>query len=1037
MTEPTSKPSQQWDELNLPVLTELAEDQAEDPVPDLSLEAVLEPEPGVEADPAAHLAPPAAQATAPVEELELELPPDLELELGDELAAAQREGPLGPPDFSFEDLPSLDLEVGGPAHAAEAASTPPPVVSAEPVPMPEREPEPSIEAMAPEEFVFDMMTDQPASPPPADSLPGALETAPPAAAAIDLPEPVPQALESEAWDGATGLAEPSGEVDADDYLADILPPPVEAPVEEGPEMPIWDALHKDEGWDVAPPPAGAEPPLMQADDIAPQALESAPSGWEEPHGQDLPIAEWGSDVPLATAPPAAELAAEEPEELSLDAVLTEAAELPELAEVVEDTAEEAWAVEIESIEAQPAESDSIQAQPVEEAETLGVEANETESMAAVPTATELAETELVDAAMMEAAMPDITDFEVVDIEAVEPMASAASEPEHAASAPEVPEAPQATEVSVAESAASPFVFELTDELVAPEPEAAVPEIPELAEYELPEEGEPVAALETEMAAVLDMDQAPALDLDMADQEEPVIAGLEKEAVVAAEPMAEAMESPAVVDSSFPEAEQEPADITAVAAEAIEAPEQAVEAAVPELMAEPVPEPEPADFDLTELMPDEWAVETPPQLDSSADLSEVVGGDAPIPSEIEQTAQADTLPEQPAGPISTPSFEPAAELAASDVFEVLPEEEPAHATPVLDMPFEVMADEPAASVEPPVAYAEVPAAHVEGNVADDELPAEAWFEEELLDAPPVAQPALEQANEPVSLEPEPEPEDGWNLEEPVIDVSELPALEADSFEPLAPPAAPAFQPVQSIDLDSLPRGVLQGGIPEVEPETEQAAADPLAALQARLEQIRHQLDSNYQEEPAVFRTPPQREWASVLAEEPVPVQEPTSAPELAVTEPQPEPMAAMPLEEPAQPGEVVPAAQAVPSEPEPEHEHEQFPAESFPDLGSAALPPAVRPEQNAAVVGEAQLIESLYEKILPRMKVELGLWLQDALELQSKQLLSGVMQQLKEDYEPMFGETLRESLRQVIGEVGRLELSSTPLSLQHEQERKGE
>lgn len=75
-------------------------------------------------------------------------------------------------------------------------------------------------------------------------------------------------------------------------------------------------------------------------------------------------------------------------------------------------------------------------------------------------------------------------------------------------------------------------------------------------------------------------------------------------------------------------------------------------------------------------------------------------------------------------------------------------------------------------------------------------------------------------------------------------------------------------------------------------------------------------------------------------------------------------------------------------------------------------------RSCTVVDEQALIDSLTQKILPRMKVELSLWLQDALEMQARQMLSGVMHQLREDYEMLFNETLRESLRQAITEIGR-------------------
>ncbi|MEN2425308.1 hypothetical protein AA0N74_04550 [Chromobacterium vaccinii] len=70
---------------------------------------------------------------------------------------------------------------------------------------------------------------------------------------------------------------------------------------------------------------------------------------------------------------------------------------------------------------------------------------------------------------------------------------------------------------------------------------------------------------------------------------------------------------------------------------------------------------------------------------------------------------------------------------------------------------------------------------------------------------------------------------------------------------------------------------------------------------------------------------------------------------------------------------------------------------------------------ATVLDEQALFSSLYERMLPRMKVELSLWLQDAIEVQAKQMLSGMMHQLKEDYEMLFGDALKESLRQALSD----------------------
>ncbi|MFK7090006.1 hypothetical protein AAFM71_14460 [Chromobacterium violaceum] len=86
------------------------------------------------------------------------------------------------------------------------------------------------------------------------------------------------------------------------------------------------------------------------------------------------------------------------------------------------------------------------------------------------------------------------------------------------------------------------------------------------------------------------------------------------------------------------------------------------------------------------------------------------------------------------------------------------------------------------------------------------------------------------------------------------------------------------------------------------------------------------------------------------------------------------------------------------------------------MTSAAAAGASR--QSPQGLDEQALFDSLYEQMLPRMKVELSLWLQDAIEVQAKQMLSGMMHQLKEDYEMLFGDALKESLRQALSDAGR-------------------
>ncbi|MGM8061234.1 hypothetical protein [Vogesella indigofera] len=89
------------------------------------------------------------------------------------------------------------------------------------------------------------------------------------------------------------------------------------------------------------------------------------------------------------------------------------------------------------------------------------------------------------------------------------------------------------------------------------------------------------------------------------------------------------------------------------------------------------------------------------------------------------------------------------------------------------------------------------------------------------------------------------------------------------------------------------------------------------------------------------------------------------------------------------------------------------------MKEVSQPPAVAPEaaaEEAPPLDSEALINALYARVLPRMKVELTLWMQDALEMQARQLMSGVMQHLKEDFDMMLAEALRESLREAIREA---------------------
>jgi hypothetical protein len=252
------------------------------------------------------------------------------------------------------------------------------------------------------------------------------------------------------------------------------------------------------------------------------------------------------------------------------------------------------------------------------------------------------------------------------------------------------------------------------------------------------------------------------------------------------------------------------------------------------------------------------------------------------------------------------------------------------------------------------------------------------EAESADTVAAAEPLVPELTEPAATETDVPPAAAFETaaaeqEEPEFEAVELSFASAVEPEPAA--RAPHTPPPQSIDIDSLQRGVLNSPLT--------AQHDPMSALQERLAEIHANLDSVRQE--SSLRRDPAAEVAHSLTKSPLQSAKDSFA-----------------------------ATRA---------SEEAFPPESFPDLASVAEPAHSAPDAHGeavAVVGEDVLIESLYHRILPRMKVELGLWLQDALALQSKQLLSGVMQQLKEDYDQMFGETLRESLRQALADVARIE-----------------
>ncbi|TDR71622.1 hypothetical protein [Paludibacterium purpuratum] len=361
--------------------------------------------------------------------------------------------------------------------------------------------------------------------------------------------------------------------------------------------------------------------------------------------------------------------------------------------------------------------------------------------------------------------------------------------------------------------------------------------------------------------------------------------------------------------------------------------------------------------MVEVPPEEpVAVEAAPMLD-----------DLPVLEDVQPEAMAEVPPEEPVAVEATPMLDdlPVLEDVQFEPMAEVPPEEPVavEATPMLD-------DLPVLEDVQPEAMAEVPPEEpvaVEAAPMLDDLPVlEDVQPEAMAEVPP---------EEPVVVESTPMLDDLPVLE----DVPAEPTPEPVSLEESSVAEMPTGgEPFRSISLDSLPRGVLGGGRALAEAEAEEndpSVQDLIRAAERTLAQERLKQAS----EQAM----------------PFPASDVTD-PVVAPTTQAAEPVSGASM----RPVEIINVA-GLASSPAPQ---------------TFNLPPVRK--SYVTLVDEAMLIDSLYDKILPRMKVELSLWLQDALDHQSKQMLSGVMHQLKEDYEMLFSETLRESLRQAIAEMGR-------------------
>ena len=450
--------------------------------------------------------------------------------------------------------------------------------------------------------------------------------------------------------------------------------------------------------------------------------------------------------------------------------------------------------------------------------------------------------------------------------------------------------------------------------------------------------------------------------------------------------------------------------------------------------------------------DEWAgTWEPPQtvepplltaddLDLPPEARETLPNVPPVlPAPAEQAAPAASWPQQalvddadlilPADPVAvdSPPWQAAAEsLAGTPVVDSVPLVPHVEAVVVPDLSLSV--DDILASLQPGPAATVVDDGAFAGEQPDALAlpPAEAWLDDAPTDIVP--EPAISEAAPSAPADAPFAPAIASAEVE-----AEAPALsDADIAPPVEAPLpqssplmdeAPAASPVmQTISLDSLPTGVLGGGL-----GLAAAAASPAAGLGQPAAALPG--GGDWSPRPAFDAGDKEVElaWARDLgAEPPLDLDElPPAQPEPAVqpviaevirvrrTHPQPEPVpAAAVAASPAEPLSAPQLAAAVPAD----DIHIEAVSEALP---LAPLVPIMAPTVAPATapgLDEAALLDALYARVLPRMKVELTLWMQDALEQQAKQLMAGVMKQLKEDFDMMLAESLRSSLREALDEA---------------------
>ncbi|WP_046156598.1 hypothetical protein [Chromobacterium vaccinii] len=899
MTESPKADEPDWSGLNLPVLTEVVDEQA---VPTLAEEASTEAQAEVpEFDFSSELDLLAAELDEG--EPQLEIP---ELTLDELLEAPKPEAePAGGLDFSG--LPSLELADADIAADGEELGF---VL------------EPKAEAQAPEaDGLAELMAradpqpsgEVPFEPHPVAPAEDAAEAAVPdemgwsdvVAAASELPADAHQPAAESAPEELPAL-EPEGAIET---------PPVE--VESLPELPIPDAADG-RAAQSAPEASPADAvPMAQAADASPPftsiSIDSLPSGVlgggagrEPPPSSGL---EWLSELPSQQQA--------EPPKPTIKDMIAEAERV-----LAEERAKQ-------------------QAANREVAEAFGLPQREEPSIAAAqPIEAPVVESEVPHAAEADGALPDAgLEAEIAqptaDIEQAQETAEADAAAHDAAPGLES-EAPQPfADASVAPLAAMPLEQRQALEQSPAEPVAAAEAdmaqaMPEMEAFTVPDEpseteaaldpGMPVEAFDADVPQLAEealpvADAEPLVDSGLEPASEPIElaadALVEDEAVLETTPLL--VEQEAVAESA-PFIEAEPPE--GGASERIEADvEQAKSLAPVPDVEQTLGEGEPAD---AEFSPAEAEPFGETDLASSLDGAQP---DVVIQSEPAALAESTVLePVADVGPgfaeeASTDAMLPHAEMEASD--ESVPQPSSLDGA----QSDETAPSEPAAMTEP----AEL------AELAPDAHPAHA----EAMDG--FAEPA----------------EAARSLAEPALD-ADLAALGAVSLEAALPEPVPTPQAVDA--------------------HAENVQAEPVA-------------EGHGDAVSTLYEAVPQ---PAPLEDEDMPALSGLLGRSLAAPAPEdaPAPPQEMALDAPVS---VVKVAA----------------------MSSAAG--AGRQGPPATVLDEQALFNSLYERMLPRMKVELSLWLQDAIEVQAKQMLSGMMHQLKEDYEMLFGDALKESLRQALSD----------------------